>query len=68
VAHVDERYADSTATLRHLANFRETFLTRFLAAVEPRRLVVYGAPSEKVKDALKATNPVYMSAFEGFAR
>jgi quinol monooxygenase YgiN len=68
VAHVEERYADSTATMSHLAKFRETFLQRFLAAVEPRRLVVYGAPSDQVKEALRATNPVYMSAFEGFAR
>ena len=68
VAHVEERYADSTATLSHLAKFRESFLPRFLAAVEPRRLVVYGTPSDKVKEALKTTNPVYMSAFEGFAR
>jgi quinol monooxygenase YgiN len=68
VAHVDERYADSTATLSHLAKFRETFLERFLAAVEPQRLVVYGTPSEKVKEALEAINPVYMSTFEGFTR
>ena len=68
VAHIDERYADSTATLNHLGRFRESALPRFLAAVEPRRLVVYGTPSEKVKEALEAINPVYMSAFEGFMR
>ncbi|HXW88415.1 MAG TPA: antibiotic biosynthesis monooxygenase [Streptosporangiaceae bacterium] len=68
VAHVSERYADSAATLTHLAKFRETYGQRFHEAVEPSRLVVYGTPSEQVRDALKASSPAYMSAFAGFTR
>jgi len=57
VAHIDERYADSGATLAHVAVFRETFANRFLAAVEPARVVVCGTPSEAVKEALKPFPP-----------
>ena len=68
MAQVSERYADSAATLTHLARFRDAFGQRFLAAVEPTRVVVYGTPSEEVKEALAGLRPVYMSAFTGFAR
>ena len=68
VAHIYERYADSAATLAHVARFRETFRQRFLAAVEPTRVVVYGTPSEDVRQALITLRPVYMSALAGFAR
>ncbi len=68
VAHIREGYADSASTLSHLARFRETFAERFRAAVEPTGLVVYGSPSNEVKDALAALRPAYMSAFAGFAR
>jgi quinol monooxygenase YgiN len=67
-AHIYERYADSDATLIHVAAFRESFAQRFRAAVEPTRVVVYGTPGEDVKDALKALHPEYMSAIAGFAR
>jgi quinol monooxygenase YgiN len=68
VAHVREGYADSAATLAHLATFRETAGQRFRAAATPTRLVVYGNPSEQVREALAILQPVYMSAFAGFAR
>ena len=68
VAHVREGYADSAATLNHLATFRQTAGQRFRAAVTPTRLVVYGSPSEEVREALAALQPVYMSVFTGFAR
>jgi quinol monooxygenase YgiN len=67
-AHIREGYADSAATLSHLARFRATFAERFRSAVEPTGLVVYGNPSDEVKDALTALRPTYMSAFAGFAR
>jgi quinol monooxygenase YgiN len=53
MAHIHERYSDSAATLAHLAMFRETFAHRFLAAVEPVRLVVYGTPSEQSRKPSK---------------
>jgi hypothetical protein len=58
VAHINERYADSAATLTHLATFREKFTPRFLVAVDPTRLVVDGTPSDGVKEAFKASGPV----------
>jgi quinol monooxygenase YgiN len=67
-AHIYERYADTTATLAHIAAFRETFAQQFLAAVEPTRVVVYGTPSQAVKEALTAMHPVYMSGIAGFTR
>lgn len=68
MANINEPYADSAATLAHLAMFRDTFAQRFLAAVEPARIVVYGTPSEQVKEALEGSSPVYLSAFTGFVR
>jgi quinol monooxygenase YgiN len=68
VIHLYERYADSAATLTHLAAFGEKFAQRFLAGVEPTRLVVYGAPSEDVAEGLSAFSPTYMPAFAGFVR
>jgi len=68
MAHIHERYADSAATLTHLTMFRDTFAQRFLETAEPVRLVVYGTPSEQVKEALTESGPVYMGAFTGFAR
>jgi|SRR5215468_2637308 len=68
VAHIYERYADSAATLAHVERFRARFRQRFLAAVEPTRVVVYGTPTEDVKQALVPLRPVYMSALAGFAR
>jgi quinol monooxygenase YgiN len=67
-AHIYERYADTAATLAHIAAFRETFAQRFLAAVKPSRVIVYGTPSQAVKDALQAMHPVYMTAIAGFTR
>jgi quinol monooxygenase YgiN len=68
VAHVYERYADSITALAHLASFRETFAQAFLALVEPRRFIVYGNPSDELKQALEASKPVYMASFTRFAR
>ena len=33
--HLYERYADSAATMMHLATFGEKFAERFMAAIEP---------------------------------
>src|SRR5262249_25653908 len=68
VIHVFERYADSAATLTHLAAFGEKFAQRFLTSVSPTRLVVYGAPSDQVKEGLSPFGPMYMAPWGGFAR
>jgi quinol monooxygenase YgiN len=62
-----ERYQDSAAVLKHVEGFGH-FATRFLEAVTPTRFVVYGAPSEQVKDAIAGFKPIYMAPFGGFSR
>ena len=67
VVHIYERYADSEATLLHLANFGEKFAERFLAAVDPTRFTVYGSPNNEVKEALTAFGPEYLGWLGCFA-
>ncbi len=66
--HIYERYASSAAVLEHLKSFGEKFAERFLAAVDPTRFMVYGAPSDEVKQALSGFGPTYLGPFGGFAR
>jgi quinol monooxygenase YgiN len=66
--HISERFADSAAVVTHLTAFGEKFAQRFLAAVDPTRLVVYGAPNDEAKEALSAFGPTYMAPLGGFAR
>ncbi len=68
ICHLYERYADSAATMTHLASFGANFADRFLAAVEPTRFTVYGNPSAEVREALGAFGPAYMTPAAGFAR
>lgn len=63
-----ERYADSAATMSHLGAFGETFAERFMAVLDPARLVVYGDPNDEVKAALAPFGPVYMEQIGGFTR
>jgi quinol monooxygenase YgiN len=55
--HISERFADSAAVVAHLTAFGERFAQRFLAAVDPTRLVVYGAPNDEAKEALSLDPP-----------
>lgn len=66
--HLFERYADSAATMQHLANFGEKFAARFLEVLSPTSFVVYGAPSQEVRDALAAFGAAYMQPADGFTR
>jgi quinol monooxygenase YgiN len=66
--HICERYADSAATMVHLGNFGAKFAERFLACVDPARLMVYGDPSEEVRGALAGLGAAHMTQFAGFAR
>ena len=68
VYHTYERYVDSAAVMTHLGTFGSRFAERFLAALQPTRFVVYGAPSAEVKEALAGLGPVYMETAAGFAR
>ncbi len=66
--HIYERYADSAATMIHLESFGQNFAERFMAAVTPTGLVVYGDPNDEVRAALSAFGPVHMAQIGGFAR
>jgi quinol monooxygenase YgiN len=68
VCHVYERYQDSATTIIHLESFRANFAARFTEVVKPTRVVVYGTPSDQVKEALAGLNPVYLAPFGGFRR
>jgi quinol monooxygenase YgiN len=66
--HLWERYADSAAAMVHLGHFGEKYADRFMAALEPTRFVVYGNPSDEVKEALSPFGAIYMVPVSGFAR
>ena len=66
--HIYERYADSAAVLTHLGNFGKKFAKRFLEILKPVRFVVYGSPSQELRDALAGLNPIYMEPASGFDR
>jgi quinol monooxygenase YgiN len=68
LCHIYERYVDSAALMTHLGTFNERFAGRFLEILKPVRVVVYGSPSQAVKDALAGLNPIYMQAVSGFSR
>jgi hypothetical protein len=54
--------------MTHLESFGANFAARFMEVVKPTRLVVYGTPGAKVKDALAGLSPVYMPPLGGFRR
>ena len=66
--HIYERYADAAATLVHLGNFREHYMTRFFTALSPERMVVYGAADAAVRSALAQLTPPVMQQVGGFTR
>ena len=66
--HIYERYADSGATMVHLATFGSRFAERFLSCVEPTGFGVYGDPSDEVRVVLDGFGAVYLGWFGGFAR
>jgi len=66
--HIFERYADSDAALTHLGTFGAKYAERFLVCVSPTRLVVYGNPDNRAKEALAGFGPAYMKPWGGFTR
>lgn len=63
-----ERYADSAATMTHLAGFGENFAGRFLGSTDPTGFQVFGDPSDDVKEALDGFGAAYLTPFGGFFR
>jgi quinol monooxygenase YgiN len=68
ICHVWERYADSDATMVHIRTFGDKFARRFTQLSTVTRLVVFGNPSDLVKEGLASFNPVYLRPLGGFSR
>lgn len=68
VCHIFERYADSAAVMVHMSTFGEKFAARFLSLVKPVRFVVYGSPSQPVREALAPFGAVFLQPLGGFSR
>ena len=66
--HVYERYADSVATMAHLATFGEKFAERVLKLVDLGAFTVYGSPNDEVKGVLSGFGATFRSQINGFAR
>ncbi len=52
----------------HLDNFGTKFAARFMAALEPTRMVVYGDPSDEARRLLSTMGAVFMPPAGGFTR
>lgn len=63
-----ERYTDSAAALVHLASFGKNFAPRFMACLEPKRLVVHGNVTDEARKALSTMGAAFMKPFGGFTR
>jgi len=61
-----ERYADSAAVVAHMTSFGERFAPRFLDAMVPTRLTVFGDPSEEARQTVAGLNPTYLEFLGGF--
>lgn len=66
--HIHERYANDAAVLKHLDSFVTNFAARLMATGEATYFMVYGNPSEEVKEALEGFNGSYMTPIGGFIR
>jgi quinol monooxygenase YgiN len=66
--HTYERYVDSSAAVAHLKAVGEKYSARYFTAVEAKRLVVCGEPSDELKGIFAALNPEYLMMAAGFKR
>lgn len=68
ICHIHEKYEDSAAASTHLNTFVEKFAARLMALGDATGFVVYGNPSEELKEMLKGFNGKYMTPIGGFTR
>lgn len=66
--HLFERYADSAATVQHMATFGANYAGRFLTTVDIKRFTVYGNPDEQARKVLGRVGAQFMSPLGGFSR
>ncbi|WP_099826307.1 putative quinol monooxygenase [Oceaniglobus indicus] len=63
-----ERYEDSDAVMKHLANFASLYAERFFACFKPVSFTVYGPASDQVREALAQLGATHESRTAGFSR
>ncbi len=66
--HIYERYADSDAVMAHLGAFGAKYAERFMSALTPSALFVYGSPNAAAREALSGMGAQFMKPLGGFAR
>ena len=66
--HLYECYAHSAAAMVHVGNFGAKFAERFLAALAPTELTLYGPASPALREALAGFGAVLLAEAGGFRR
>jgi quinol monooxygenase YgiN len=66
--HNYERYTDSEAAIKHMIAVMAKFSDRLTPLVEPKRVTVYGNPSDELRKMLSTMGAVFMKPIAGFAR
>ncbi|WP_024513252.1 hypothetical protein [Bradyrhizobium sp. ARR65] len=63
-----ERYIDSKAAVYHVEKTFGRPSKEFLSLPKPTRWVIYGMPSNELKQAIADFHPIYMTPLDGFIR
>ena len=63
-----ERYKDSKAALFHQTESFMPLAKEFFAVAELARWVIYGTPSDELKQANVDFHPIYLTRLDGFVR
>jgi len=61
--HVYERYTDSAAAVAHLQRFTKNFSGRFMTMVERTHFIVFGNPSDELRELLDQFGATYLTPF-----
>lgn len=65
--YVYERYADADAAVVHLLAFRQKFGVRFSSMVDRQQFLVFGTPSDALREILDGFGATYFHPFGGFS-
>ena len=61
--HVYERYKDSDTAVAHLQRFTKNFSGRFMTMVERTHFIVFGNPSDGLRELLDQFGATYLTPF-----
>ena len=61
--HVYERYTDSATAVAHLQRFTKNFSGRFMTMVERTHFIVFGNPSDELRELLDQFGATYLTPF-----